>query len=72
MTGRRQLLSADDGYELGPGAAATEIAATEAALEAVFPADLRQLYVCAAMNTVEGANLRRVNRFPGMRRPIRT
>lgn len=41
----RQLLSADDGYELGPGAAAGEIAAAEAALKAVFPAELRQLYL---------------------------
>jgi hypothetical protein len=41
----RQLLSADDGYELIPGAAAGQIAAAETALEAVFPADLRQLYL---------------------------
>jgi hypothetical protein len=41
----RQLLSADDGYELRPRAAAGEVAAAEAALGAVFPADLRQLYL---------------------------
>lgn len=39
----RQLLSAGDGYELRPGAAAGDVAAAEAALRAVFPADLRQL-----------------------------
>jgi SMI1/KNR4 family protein SUKH-1 len=43
----RQLLSADDGYELRPGAAAGEIAAAEAALGAVFPADLRQVYLAS-------------------------
>jgi hypothetical protein len=43
----RQLLSADDGYEQCPGAAAGEIAAVEAALEAVFPADLRQVYLAS-------------------------
>jgi hypothetical protein len=41
----RQLLSVDDGYELRPGAAAGEVAAAETALAAVFPADLRQLYL---------------------------
>jgi hypothetical protein len=41
----RQLLSADDGYELCPGAGAGEVAAVEAALEAVFPAELREIYV---------------------------
>src|SRR5262249_23344380 len=40
----RQLLSADDGYELRPGAAPDEIAAVEAALAAVFPAQLREVY----------------------------
>ena len=43
----RQLLSADDGYELRPGAAASEVAAAEAALAAVFPADLRQLHLAS-------------------------
>jgi hypothetical protein len=45
VTDWRELLSADDGYELSPGAAAGEIAAAETALDTVFPADLRQLYV---------------------------
>lgn len=45
MSDWRQLLSTDDGYELGPGATAGEVAAAEAALGAVFPADLRQLYL---------------------------
>ena len=45
VTDWRELLGADDGYELSPGAAAGEIAAAEAALDAVFPADLRQLYL---------------------------
>jgi len=40
-----QLLSADDAYELCPGAAAGEVAAAEAALAAVLPADLRQIYL---------------------------
>jgi cell wall assembly regulator SMI1 len=43
----RQLLRADDGYELRPGAAAGQVAAAEAALEAEFPADLRQLYLAS-------------------------
>jgi SMI1 / KNR4 family (SUKH-1) len=47
QTGWRQLLSADDGYELCPGAAAGEVTAAEAALTAVFPADLRQLYLAS-------------------------
>lgn len=41
----RQLLSADDAYELRPGAAADEVTAAEAALAAVLPADLRQIYL---------------------------
>ena len=41
----QQLLSADDGYQLRPSASAADIAAAEAALEAVFPADLRELYL---------------------------
>jgi hypothetical protein len=45
VTGWRQLLRDDDGYELTPGAAAVEIAAAEAALEAVFPVGLRHLYL---------------------------
>ena len=40
----RHLLSADDGYQLCPGAAADEIGAVEAALAAVFPAQLREVY----------------------------
>ena len=40
----RQLLGADDGYELSPDAGAGEIAAVEAALEAVFPEQLREVY----------------------------
>ena len=40
----RQLLGADDGYELCPDAGAGEIAAVEAALEAVFPEQLREVY----------------------------
>jgi hypothetical protein len=45
VTDWRQLLSADGGYELRPGAAASEIAAAETALAAAFPAELRQLYL---------------------------
>jgi hypothetical protein len=40
----RQLLGADDGCELRPGATADEVAAAEAALGAAFPADLREVY----------------------------
>jgi cell wall assembly regulator SMI1 len=40
-----QFLSADDGCQLRRGASASDIAAVEAALEAVFPADLRELYL---------------------------
>jgi len=40
----RQLLGADDGYELCPGAGDGEIAAAEAALGAVFPEQLREVY----------------------------
>jgi hypothetical protein len=47
VTGWQQLLSADDGYGLCAGAAAGEVAAVEAALEAVFPAELRELYVAS-------------------------
>jgi len=43
----RQLLSADDGYELGPGAAVSEVATVEAALGAVFPAQLREVYLAS-------------------------
>jgi hypothetical protein len=41
----RRLLAAEGGCELRSGAAAGELAAAEAALEAVFPDDLRQLYL---------------------------
>jgi hypothetical protein len=41
----RRVLRPDDGYELWPGAGAGQIAAAEAALEAAFPDDLRQLYL---------------------------
>ena len=41
----QQLLGAVDGYQLRPGAGAGKVAAAEAALEAVFPADLRELYL---------------------------
>lgn len=43
----RQLLSADDGYALCPGAAGGEVAAAEAALGAVFAEDLRQVYLAS-------------------------
>lgn len=43
----RQLLGADGWYELCPGAAAGEVAAVEAALEAVFPAQLREVYLAS-------------------------
>jgi cell wall assembly regulator SMI1 len=39
-----KLLDADDGYELRPGADADEVTAVEAALEAVFPEQLREVY----------------------------
>jgi hypothetical protein len=42
-----QLLSADDGYQLCPGAAAGEIAAVEAALGTVFPAQLQEVYLAS-------------------------
>jgi SMI1 / KNR4 family (SUKH-1) len=42
-----QLFSADDGYELCPGAADGEFAAAEAALAAVFGEDLRQVYLAS-------------------------
>lgn len=45
VTDWRQLLSADDGYELRPGAAAGEVTAVETALSAAFPAELRELYL---------------------------
>jgi cell wall assembly regulator SMI1 len=40
-----QLLSTDDGCQLRPSASAGDIEAAEAALEAVFPAELRELYL---------------------------
>ena len=40
-----QLLSGDDGCELRPPAVVGEVAAAEAALAAVFPEDLRQVYL---------------------------
>src|SRR5215510_8655045 len=47
----RQLLGADDGYDLCPGATAGEVAAAEAALGTTFPAQLRgstwQVTVCS-------------------------
>jgi hypothetical protein len=45
ITDWRQLLSAEDGYQLRPGASAGEVAAAEAALTAAFPADLKDLYM---------------------------
>jgi hypothetical protein len=44
-TGWRQLLSVDDACELCPAATTDEVTAAEAALAAVLPADLRQLYL---------------------------
>jgi hypothetical protein len=43
----RQLLGSDDGCELRPGAAAGEVAAAEAVLGAVFPDDLRGVYLAS-------------------------
>jgi cell wall assembly regulator SMI1 len=40
-----RLLSTDDACELCPAAAAGDVTAAEAGLAAVFPADLRQLYL---------------------------
>jgi hypothetical protein len=39
------MLGADDGYQLRPGARATEVAAAEATLTTAFPADLKDLYM---------------------------
>ncbi len=47
VTDWRQMRSADDGYALRPGAAPGEVAAAETALAAVFPAELRQLYLAS-------------------------
>lgn len=47
LTEWRRLLRADDGYELRFGAGLSEVAAAEAALEAMFPEDLRQLYLAS-------------------------
>ena len=44
VTDWQQSLSTGDGFELRPGAAEDEIAAAEAALEAVFPPELRGVY----------------------------
>jgi hypothetical protein len=44
VTDWQQLLSAGNGYDLYPGAAEDEIAVAEAALEAVFPRELRGIY----------------------------
>ena len=41
----RPLLSADDAYELCPAATTDEVTAAEAALAAVLPTDLRQIYL---------------------------
>jgi hypothetical protein len=43
----KQLLSAVDGYELRPGVRIAEAAAAEAALTAVLPAELRDLYLAS-------------------------
>jgi fermentation-respiration switch protein FrsA (DUF1100 family) len=43
----RQLLGADDGYELRPGATADVVAVAEAALGVVFPDDLREVYLAS-------------------------
>src|SRR5215468_909264 len=43
----RQLLGADDGYDLCPGATAGEVAAAEAALGTTFPAQLRGVYLAS-------------------------
>jgi hypothetical protein len=43
----RQLLGADDGYELRRGVTAGEVAVAEAALGAVFPDDLREVYLAS-------------------------
>jgi hypothetical protein len=43
----RQVLGADDGYELRSGVTAGDVAAAEAALGAVFPDDLRQVYLAS-------------------------
>lgn len=43
----RDLLSADDGYELCPGAATGAVAVVEAVLKAVFPEDLREVYLAS-------------------------
>jgi hypothetical protein len=43
----RQMLNDGDRYQLCPGAAGDEIAAAEAALEAVFPAELRAIYTAS-------------------------
>jgi hypothetical protein len=45
--GWRQLLGADDGCQLRPGAGPDEVAAAEAVLEAVFPAELKGLYLAS-------------------------
>jgi hypothetical protein len=43
----RQMLSDGDRYQLYPGAAEDQIASAEAALEAVFPAELRTMYTAS-------------------------
>ncbi len=43
----QQLLGAADGYQLRPGARAAKVASAEAVLDAVFPADLRGLYLAS-------------------------
>jgi hypothetical protein len=45
QTGWRQLRSADDACELRPAATIDEVTAAEAALAAVLPAGLRELYL---------------------------
>jgi hypothetical protein len=40
----KRLLTAEDHYQLRPGASAGEVAAVEATLEAAFPAELSDVY----------------------------
>lgn len=47
VTDWHQLLSAQDGYQLRPGATASQISAAQTALEAVFPAELREIYLAS-------------------------
>ena len=47
VTDWRQALGADDGYALRPGAEPGEVEAAQTALKAVFPEELRQLYLAS-------------------------